>query len=100
MDYKTDYIEEGGLTYEVHTYPNGNKYWRYNNKYHRLTGPAIEYPNGYKSYYINGKLHRLDGPAVELTNGGKIYYINDKKFYTFEEYKEAVIQIKIKEILK
>jgi len=103
MDYKMgpkiDYIEEDGLTYEVETYPSGDKYWLYKNKRHRLNGPAIEYVNGYKSYYINGKLHRLNGPAVEYINGTKYYYINGKKFYTFEEYKEAVIQYKIKEIL-
>jgi len=76
MDYKTEYIEEDGLTYEVRIYSSGNKYWHYNNKFHRLNGPAIEFARGYKTYYIN-----------------------DKRFKTFEEYKEAVIQIKIKEIL-
>jgi len=73
---KINYIEEDGLVYEVHTYSDGNKYW-----------------------YCKGKLHRLDGSACEYTNGVKYYYINGKKFYTFEEYKEAVIQYKIKEIL-
>jgi len=76
MSLKTDYVEEDGLVYEVRTYSNGDKYWRYNNKYHRLNGPAMEYPNGYKAYWINGIF-----------------------FKTFEDYKEAVVQIKIKEIL-
>jgi len=75
MDYKIEHIEEDGLTYEVRTYISGNKAYWINGKLHRLNGPAIEYVNGYKAYWINGKLH------------------------TFEEYKEAVIQIKIEEIL-
>jgi len=96
---ETDYIEEDGLTYEVRTYPSRDKYWRYKDLYHRLNGPAIEYADGDKSYYINGKFHRLDGPAIERANGTKHYYINGKWFKTFEEYKEAAIQIKVKEIL-
>jgi len=76
MDPKIDYIEEGGLTYEVKTYTSGNKIWWYNDKFHRLNGPAVECTDGYKSYYINGK-----------------------SYETFEDYKEAVVQIKIKEIL-
>jgi len=76
MNPKIDYIEEDGLVYEVRTYPDGSKYWCYKGELHRLTGPAIERPSGYNSYYINGEW-----------------------FKTFEDYKEAIIQIKIKEIL-
>jgi len=99
MDPKIRHIEEDGLVYEVRTYPSGNKYWYYKGKRHRLNGPAVELVNGSKEYYINDKHHRLDGPAVEFVNGYKAYCINDECFKTFEEYKEAVIQIKIKEIL-
>jgi len=76
MVYKIDYIEENGLTYEVHIYPSGSKVWFYQNKLHRLNGPAVERPSGYNSYYIN-----------------------NEHYSTFEDYKEAVVQIKIKEIL-
>jgi len=76
MNYKIEKIEEGGLTYKVYIYPDGNKYWRYKDLYHRLNGPAIECADGYKAYYIKGIF-----------------------FKTFEDYKEAAIQIKIKEIL-
>jgi len=76
MDPKIEHIEEDGLTYKVKTYSNGDKYWFYKGKFHRLTGPAVEYVDGYKTYYINGK-----------------------SYETFEEYKEAIIQIKIEEIL-
>jgi len=76
MNPKIEHIEEDGLVYEVKTYTCGNKSWHYKDKKHRLNGPAIEYVNGNKSYYINGIF-----------------------FKTFEDYKEAVVQIKIKEIL-
>jgi len=76
MNPKIEHIEKDGLVYEVETYTNGNKYWFYKGQYHRLTGPAAEYASGYKSYYIN-----------------------NERFKTFEDYKEAVIQYKIKEIL-
>jgi len=76
MDYKTEYVEENGLVYEVKTYTSGNKFWFY-----------------------KGKRHRLNGPAVERVNGDNYYYINNEHFKTFEEYKEAVVQIKINEIL-
>jgi len=73
---KIKYIEEGGVTYEIRTYSSGSKF-----------------------YWVGDNLHRLDGPAVELDNGTKFYYINGECFDTFEEYKEAVIQYRIKEIL-
>jgi len=78
MKYKieTDYVEEDDLTYEVLTYLDGSKYWYYENNF-----------------------HRLNGPAIERANGDKEYWVNDKLFYSFEEYKEAVIQYKINKIL-
>jgi len=62
------------LTYEIETYMDGSKVWFYQNK-----------------------LHRLDGPAIERADGTKSYYINDKYFKTEKEYKEAVIQLKTNE---
>ena len=58
---------------------DGNKFWYFNGKCHRVDKPAVEWFNGAKSWYFNGKLHRLDGPAVEPCDG-KIYYwyINGK----------------------
>jgi len=76
MTYKTEHIEEDGLVYEVRTYPDGDKQWLYKGKLHRLNGPAIEYASSRKDYWINGNY-----------------------FYTFEDYKEAVVQIKVEEIL-
>jgi hypothetical protein len=66
-------------TYEVRIYPNGDKYWYLNGKYHREDGPAIEWSNGDKSWYLMGKLHREDGPAFEGSNGHKEWWLMGKQ---------------------
>ena len=68
---------------------DGNKYWCINGKLHRVDGPAAEYANGDKSWCINGKLHREDGPAVEYANGNKHWYINGEEL-TFKQWLSAV----------
>ena len=67
----SDYIK-----YEVKVFPNGNKFWYLNGKYHREDGPAIEYAGGDKFWYKEGKYHRIDGPACEYSNGDKEWYLN------------------------
>lgn len=62
---------------EVITTEKCTKYL-YNNKLHRIDGPAIEYSNGSKSWFFNGKLHRINGPAVEWHDGSKQWYIKGK----------------------
>ena len=64
--------------YELVEYPDGNKEWLLNGKYHRTDGPAIEGATGSKLWYLNGDLHRTDGPAIERANGDKFWYLNDK----------------------
>ena len=64
--------------YVVKVKDSGDKWWRQNDKLHRLDGPAFENSNGNKTWYQNGKLHREDGPAVELANGDKEWYQNDE----------------------
>ena len=64
---------------ECTTYPNGNKYWFLNGKFHREDGPACEFASGHKEWWLNGDLHREDGPAIEHTDGGKYWYLNDEK---------------------
>jgi hypothetical protein len=39
-------------------YPNGDKYWFKEGKYHRLDGPVFEWANGYKRYYLEGVFYR------------------------------------------
>jgi hypothetical protein len=70
----TNYIK-----YEVIVYPNGDKAWFLNGKFHREDGPAVEDSDGDKGWYLNGKLHREDGPAIERINGDKFWYLNGKR---------------------
>jgi len=64
--------------YVVKVKDSGDKWWRQNDKLHRLDGPAIERSNGSKAWYQNDNLHRLDGPAFENSNGNKTWYQNGK----------------------
>ena len=59
-------------------YPNREKRWFINGKYHKTDGPAVEHPDGEKRWFLNGKRHRTDGPAVEYPNRTKLWYLNDK----------------------
>ena len=63
---------------ECKTYPNGDKVWYLNGKFHREDGPAVEWANGHKVWCLNGKRHREDGPAIECASGDKEWYLNDK----------------------
>ena len=60
-------------------YPNRDKYWYKEGKYHREDGPAIEYSSGGKEWYKEGFHHREDGPAVELADGTKYWYKEGKR---------------------
>jgi hypothetical protein len=59
---------------------DGTKWWYYNDKLHRLDGPAIEFSNGDKYWLKDGLKHREDGPAIEWSNGHKLWYQNDKLY--------------------
>ena len=61
---------------ECKIYPNGEKHWYLNGKYHREDGPALEFANGDREWWINGEIHREDGPAREFANGTKHWYLN------------------------
>jgi len=63
--------------YKVKVYPDGDKHWYQNGKFHREDGPAIELANGDKEWLQNDELHREDGPAIEWANGDKFWYQND-----------------------
>jgi len=53
------------------------------------------FPNGDKVWYLNGKFHREDGPALESANGNKYWYLNGEHI-TKEEH--ARLTSKTKEI--
>jgi hypothetical protein len=57
----------------------------YNNKLHRIDGPAVEWSSGDKLWYKNGKLHRINNPAIEWINGDKCWYKNDELYYVEEK---------------
>lgn len=40
-------------------------------------------------YYSNGKLHRIDGPAITREELN-YFYLNGKRFYSLEEWFEAL----------
>jgi len=76
---------------KIYYYKNGKiqaEHYYFNNKYHRVDGPAIinYHENGKiqsKYYYINGKCHRTDGSAItSYYKNGKIrcqyYCLNNK----------------------
>ena len=46
-------IIQNGIEYEVKNFSNGSKYWFYNDKCHRINGPAVEWANGYKAWYLD-----------------------------------------------
>ena len=56
-------------------YPNGNKFWFKEGKWHREDGPAIEWRDGSKSWLKEGNLHRTDGPAKGWSSGTKEWYL-------------------------
>ncbi len=78
---------------------DGNKFYKVNDKYHRLDGPACEYADGTKWWYINDKLHREDGPACEYADGSKSWYINGKYIGKSkkepEDFKAFLIEYKL-----
>ena len=51
------------------------------------------FPNGDKVWYLNGKFHREDGPALESANGNKYWYLNGEHI-TEEEHKRRTSKIK------
>lgn len=67
---------------------NGDKMWHYNNKLHRIIGPAVIKTDGIQEWYFNGLLHNSCGPAITYPNGIEIWYFNG---YCHRMNKPAVI---------
>jgi hypothetical protein len=66
--------------------------------YPRFTG-IVEDSQGDRCSYLNGKRHSEDGPATDWVNGYVEWWINDKRFYSKEEWRTAVLNIKMKRIV-
>jgi len=45
-----------------------------------FTGIA-EFPNGDKYWHKEGRYHREDGPAVEFSDKSKLWYLEGKSYY-------------------
>jgi hypothetical protein len=83
-------ITEGGITYTVNRYSNGDEEWFLNDKRHREQGPAIKQANGYEAWYMYDELHNDNGPAIINTNEEYFYYLGGIKFSDMESYRSAV----------
>ena len=75
---------------------DGNQEWFFDNKRHRVGGPAVEWLDGSKHWYVNGKRHRTDGPAIELADGRKYWYVDgielsEAEFNRLGEVKELSV---------
>lgn len=76
----------------------GDKAWYFEQKYHRLDGPAIEWNSGAKEWYVNGKRHRLDGPAIEYCYDRKSWWFENTQV-TEESLKLLIDMMKLKGLL-
>jgi hypothetical protein len=65
---------------------------------HRIGGPALICSDGTQEYYMEGKIHRTDGPAQIFPNGKQYYYVEGDS-YTKDEYPQAVLAYKMKQML-
>jgi hypothetical protein len=69
---------------------------------HREGNPAVVFAEIVKVWYYYGKRHRLDGPALVINSttvySSVSYYIEGKK-YTKEDYPQAVLQYKLRQLL-
>ena len=72
------------IEYTVKVRDNGDKYWYFNGKYHRVDGPAVELSNGYKEWYLNGKEVTEEQVLNNTSYHGKVVEIDGKK-YKLEE---------------
>jgi hypothetical protein len=96
---KEQVIDTDGKPLTKITYMHGTVEY-YNNKgqFHRIGGPCYIHKNGYHTYWVNGKRHRTDGPAIIYTDGSSEYWVDDVE-YTKEEYPQAVLAYKLKQLV-
>jgi hypothetical protein len=85
-------IVENEIVYNVIECLNGDIFWYFNSKLHRIGGPAVELHNESKGYILNGKLHRAGSSAVKCADGYKEYYLYGIQ-YTEKKYNEKITQL-------
>ena len=73
------------IEYKVKVWPNGDKWWYLNGKYHREDGPAVESANGTKLWYLNGKqLTEKEHQDQTSRCTNKVIEIDGKKYKLVE----------------
>lgn len=60
--------------------------------FHREDGPAIEYQDMDKYWFYEDKLHRLDGPA-QSAEFGNLWHIDDEE-YSKEEFDRILEEVR------
>jgi hypothetical protein len=58
--------KEDNITYKIIIWKNGTKWWLFNNKYHRIGGPAIEINNGNIVWFLDGLLYNYEEYIKEI----------------------------------
>jgi hypothetical protein len=92
-------IDTDGQPLTKITYENGDiLYFNTKNQLHRIGGPARIWLDDYQSYWVNDKLHRIGGPAAIKPDGTQWYYVDGIE-YTQEQYPQAVLQYKLKQLV-
>lgn len=72
--------------------------WYKNGMRHRENGPAFIHNNN-RVWFYEDKLHRLDGPAVVELGGPKQYWIHGQRM-SKKEYEKEIIRRKRKGLIK
>ena len=68
-----------GFTGIVENKSTKSKEWNVNGLRHRTDGPACIYPNRACVWVFNDKLHRIGGPAIEHVDGTKEWFLYGEK---------------------
>ena len=82
IEYRLDgklHREDGPAYYDMGT----NECWFYNNKLHRVGGPAESW-SGSERWYRHGELHREDGPAVTYHDPNRAHY-GDQEYWQYDK---------------
>jgi hypothetical protein len=68
---------------------DGTKEWWVDHKRHRLDGPAFIWADGIQQWWVDDKLHRTDGPAVIWADGTKEWWVDGKR-YSESEFNDYI----------
>ena len=79
---------------------SGFSCYNFNDKLHRIDGPAIHNKDfSHQEWWINGVLHRDNGPAIEYVDGHKQYFLFNKE-YSEESFHDYINSLKLPDYFK